>query len=81
MHSVIIGINQCAVLSCQALFYVTIFVTLLECINNALVWFGERVGVENMTAEVYVTNGRWHVSDTVDMYLSIVLYYLICLPY
>ncbi|WAR01097.1 S28A3-like protein [Mya arenaria] len=51
MHSIIIGINQSVVLMCQAVFFIMTFVIILEWINNTLIWFGDRIGVEQMTAE------------------------------
>ncbi|KAH3887598.1 hypothetical protein DPMN_011616 [Dreissena polymorpha] len=52
MHSVIVGINQGIVLICQAVFFIMTFIIILEWVNNTLIWFGDRIGVENMTAEV-----------------------------
>ncbi|XP_052230287.1 solute carrier family 28 member 3-like [Dreissena polymorpha] len=51
MHSVIVGINQGIVLICQAVFFIMTFIIILEWVNNTLIWFGDRIGVENMTAE------------------------------
>ncbi|XP_052798136.1 solute carrier family 28 member 3-like [Mya arenaria] len=51
MHSIIVGINQSIVLTVQAVFYITTFVIILEWINNTLIWFGNRIGVADMSAE------------------------------
>jgi len=52
MDSVILGIGQGVVLICQAVFFILTFVIILEIINNTCVWFGDRIGVEDMTVEV-----------------------------
>lgn len=54
MDSVILGISQAVQLLCQAVFFIMTFVIILEVINKTLVWFGERIGVEDMTVEVSI---------------------------
>lgn len=54
MDSVILGISQAITLICQAVFFIMTSVTALEFINNTAVWFGDRIGVENMTVEVCI---------------------------
>lgn len=52
MDSIILGINQGVVLICQAVFFIMTFVIILEFVNNTCIWFGDRIGVDNMSVEV-----------------------------
>ena len=52
MDSIIIGINQSVALIVQAVAYVLTFVIILEFVNNTLTWFGDRIGVEELTIQV-----------------------------
>ncbi|XP_053375870.1 solute carrier family 28 member 3-like isoform X1 [Mercenaria mercenaria] len=51
MDSIILGIRQSISLVVQGVAYVMTFVIILEFVNNTLIWFGDRIGVENMTIE------------------------------
>ncbi|KAL4224165.1 hypothetical protein ACF0H5_017618 [Mactra antiquata] len=51
MDAIILGINQSVVIVVQAVGFIMTFVIILEFLNNTSVWFGDRIGVENMTIE------------------------------
>ncbi|XP_045173475.2 solute carrier family 28 member 3-like [Mercenaria mercenaria] len=51
MDSIMLGIRQSVSLVVQVVAYVMTFVIILEFVNNTLTWFGDRIGVENMTIE------------------------------
>ncbi|XP_053374826.1 solute carrier family 28 member 3-like [Mercenaria mercenaria] len=51
MDSIILGISQSISLVVQVVAYVMTFIIILEFVNNTLIWFGDRIGVENMTIE------------------------------
>ncbi|XP_060561577.1 solute carrier family 28 member 3-like [Ruditapes philippinarum] len=51
MDAIILGINQGVALVVQAVAFIMSFIIILEFVNNTLTWFGERIGVENMTIQ------------------------------
>lgn len=51
MDAIILGINQGVALVVQAIAFIMSFIIILEFVNNTLTWFGERIGVENMTIQ------------------------------
>lgn len=51
VDAVILGINQSVALVVQAISFIMTAVIILEFVNNTFIWFGDRIGVENMTIE------------------------------
>ncbi|XP_060586075.1 solute carrier family 28 member 3-like [Ruditapes philippinarum] len=51
MESIIIGIRQSTTIVVQLVAFVLAFVIIMAFLNSTSVWFGERIGVENMTLE------------------------------
>ena len=52
MDAIVIGINQSVVLIVQAIAYIMSFIIIMAFINMTLNWFGDRVGIDNLTIEV-----------------------------
>ena len=52
MDAIILGISQSVAVVVQAIAFIMTFVIILSFVNKTLIWFGERVGVQNMTIEV-----------------------------
>jgi nucleoside permease NupC len=52
MDAIILGINQGVALVVQAIAFIMSFIIILEFVNNTLTWFGDRIGVEDMTIQV-----------------------------
>ncbi|XP_045171661.2 solute carrier family 28 member 3-like isoform X2 [Mercenaria mercenaria] len=51
MDAIIVGISQSVAIVVQAVAYIMTFVIILSFVNKTLIWFGDRVGVQNMTIE------------------------------
>ncbi|KAL4223564.1 hypothetical protein ACF0H5_017034 [Mactra antiquata] len=54
MDSIVLGINQSVVLVVQAVAFVLTATIILEFLNNTILWFGQRLGYEDITIEFLV---------------------------
>lgn len=61
LDAVILGISQSVAIVVQAIAYIMTFVIILSFVNNTLIWFGDRVGIHNMTIEVNRFSYRYYV--------------------
>jgi nucleoside permease NupC len=59
MESIIIGIRQSTTIVVQLAAFVLAFVIIVAFLNSTSVWFGERIGVENMTLEVRMKSNTY----------------------
>jgi nucleoside permease NupC len=56
LGAIITGVRQSTTIIVQFVAFVLAFVIIMAFLNSTSVWFGERIGVENMTLEVILAN-------------------------